>query len=123
MKGSTLRNFHVPLPDDVYKQPHAEAERSQQPATALARAAIAWWLQQRRKATLHEAICAYAAQYAGTAADVDQALEAASVEHLLAEEEDVLLHRECSHLGEMIDAWPPTWYGSARGAWFAALVA
>jgi hypothetical protein len=75
MKGTTLRNFHVPLPDDLYKQLQAEAKRSQHPTTALARDAIMWWLQQRRKAALHEAICAYAAQYAGTAADVDQALE------------------------------------------------
>jgi len=89
MKGTTLRNFHVPLPDDLYKQLHAEAERYQQPATALARDALTWWLRQCRKAALHEAICAYAAQYAGTAADLDQALEAAAVEHLLAEEEDV----------------------------------
>jgi hypothetical protein len=89
MKRTTLRNFHVPLPDDLYEQLHAEAERSQQPATALARDAITWWLQQRRKATLREAICAYAAQHAGSAADLDPALEAASVEHLLAEKEDV----------------------------------
>jgi hypothetical protein len=87
MQKTTLRNFHVPLPDDLYKLLHAEAQRSQQPATALARDAIAWWLQQRQKAALHEAICAYAAHYAGTAADLDQALEAASVEHLLAEED------------------------------------
>ena len=87
MKRATLRNFHVPLPDDLYKQLHAEAKRSQQPATALARDAIAWWLQQRHKAALHEAISAYAAQCAGTAADLDQALETAAVEHLLAEEE------------------------------------
>jgi hypothetical protein len=89
MQRTTLRNFHVPLPDDLYKLLHAEAKRSKQPATALARDAIAWWLQQRRKAALHEAICAYATQYAGTAADLDQALEAASVEHLLAEEEEI----------------------------------
>ena len=86
MKRTALRNFHVPLPDDLYKLLHTEAKRSQQPATALARDAIAWWLRQRQKAALHETICAYAAQYAGTAADLDQAFEAASVEHLLAEE-------------------------------------
>jgi hypothetical protein len=88
MQRTTLRNFHVPLPDDLYKLLHAEAKRSKQPATALARDAIAWWLQQRRKAALHEAICAYATQYAGTAADLDQAFETASVEHLLVEEEE-----------------------------------
>jgi predicted transcriptional regulator len=84
-----LRNFHVPLSDELYKQLRAEAERSQQAATALARDAIAWWLQQRQKAALDESIRAYAAQGAGTPADVDQALEAASVDHLLDAEEDL----------------------------------
>jgi len=89
MKKNLLRNFHVPLSDELYKQLRAEAERSQQAATALARYAIAWWLQQRQKAALDESIRAYAAQGAGTPADVDQALEAASVDHLLDAEEDL----------------------------------
>ena len=89
MKKNLLRNFHVPLPEELYKQLRAEAERSQQSATALARYAIAWWLQQRQKAALDESIRAYAAQGAGTPADVDQALEAAAVDHLLDEEEDI----------------------------------
>jgi hypothetical protein len=33
MQRTTLRNFHVPLPDDLCKQLHAEAKRFQQPAT------------------------------------------------------------------------------------------
>ena len=89
MKKNLWRNFHVPLSEELYKQLRAEAERSQQSATALARYAIAWWLQQRQKAALDESIRAYAAQGAGTHADVDQALEAASVDHLLDEEEDI----------------------------------
>jgi hypothetical protein len=88
MSKAALRNFHVPLPNDLYEQLRAEAERAQQPATTLARHAIAWWLQQRQKATLHDSIRAYAAHYAGTAADLDPALEAAAVEHLLATEDD-----------------------------------
>ena len=89
MKKNLWRNFHVPLSEELYKQLRAEAERSQQSATALARYAIAWWLQQRQKAALDESIRAYAAQGAGTPADVDQALEAASVDHLLDAEEDI----------------------------------
>jgi len=89
MKKNLWRNFHVPLSEELYKQLRAEAERSQQSATALARYAIAWWLQQRQKAALDESIRAYAAQGAGTPADVDQALEAASVDHLLDAEEDL----------------------------------
>ena len=89
MKKNLWRNFHVPLSEELYKQLRAEADRSQQSATALARYAIAWWLQQRQKAALDESIRAYAAQGAGTPADVDQALEAASVDHLLDAEEDL----------------------------------
>ncbi len=89
MKKNLWRNFHVPLSEELYKQLRAEAERSQQAATALARYAIAWWLQQRQKAALDESIRAYAAQGAGTPADVDQALEAAAVDHLLDAEEDL----------------------------------
>ena len=89
MKKNLWRNFHVPLSEELYNQLRAEADRSQQSATALARYAIAWWLQQRQKAALDESIRAYAAQGAGTPADVDQALEAAAVDHLLDEEEDI----------------------------------
>lgn len=89
MKKIPLRNFHVPLSEELYKQLRAEADRSQQSATALARYAIAWWLQQRQKAALDESIRVYAAQSAGTPADLDQELEAASVDHLLDEEEEI----------------------------------
>jgi len=89
MKKNLWRNFHVLLSEELYKQLRAEAERSQQSATALARYAIAWWLQQRQKAALDESIRAYAAQCAGTPADLDQELEAASVDHLLDAEEDI----------------------------------
>ena len=89
MKKIPLRNFHVPLSEELYKQLRAEADRSQQSATALARDAIAWWLQQRQQAALDESIRAYAAQGAGTSVDLDQELEAASVDHLLDEEEEI----------------------------------
>ena len=89
MPTKLLHHFHVPLPDDLYHELRAEADRSQQPATALVRQAIELWLQQRQKAALHEAIAAYAAECAGTDADLDEELEAASVEHLLAEEGEI----------------------------------
>ena len=37
----------------------------------------------QKRTDLHEAIAAYAAEYAGTPIDLDEELEAASVEHLL----------------------------------------
>jgi predicted transcriptional regulator len=82
-----LHNFHVPLPEDLYRELRAEAKRAQQPATVVARHAIAQWLQQQQKATLHERIRAYAEQHAGTLVDLNLDLEHASVEHLLAEED------------------------------------
>jgi aryl-alcohol dehydrogenase-like predicted oxidoreductase len=89
MKKTPLRNFHVPLSEELYNQLRAEAERSRQSAIALARYAMAWWLQQQQKAVLDENIRAYAAQGAGTPADLDQELEAASVDHLLDEEKGI----------------------------------
>jgi hypothetical protein len=78
-------NFHVPLPEDLYRLLRAEAERRQQPATVLARHAIAWWLEQCEQEALHDQIRAYAEQHAGTEADFDADLEQATVEHLLEE--------------------------------------
>ena len=40
-----MKNFHVPLPEQTYTRLRAEAERTQAPATALAREAIEWWLR------------------------------------------------------------------------------
>jgi predicted transcriptional regulator len=87
MKDSNLRNFHVPLPEDLYGRLREEAGRTRKPATVLARYAIEDWLEQREKAELREAIAAYAAQRAGTEHDLNEDLEQASIEHLLAEEE------------------------------------
>lgn len=89
MKKTALRNFHVPLPDPLYRALQEEAVRSKQPATMLARQAIELWLQKRQKAALHEAIAAYAARYAGTDADLDEAIEAASVEDWLTAGEEM----------------------------------
>jgi predicted transcriptional regulator len=88
METTRTRNFHVPLPDDVYEELRTEADRSRTPATVLARRAIESWLQQRRKALQHHAIAEYATRYAGSEADLDEGLEAASGEHLHAEFED-----------------------------------
>jgi predicted transcriptional regulator len=75
----TLRNFHLPLPEDLYRALRDEAAAVKQPATAIARQAIEAWLRERRKAALREAIAAYATEHGGTAADLDPALEAAGV--------------------------------------------
>jgi predicted transcriptional regulator len=79
-----MRNFHLPLPDEVYRDLREEAERSSKPATALARQAIELWLYHRRKLARHESIAAFAAEHAGSRLDLDTDLEAASLQHLVA---------------------------------------
>jgi hypothetical protein len=87
MPASTLRNLHVPLPEPLYRRLRAAAERVHRPATELAREAIDQWLAQSQKAAIHDAITSYAAACAGTHADLDPALEASAVEHLLDQDE------------------------------------
>jgi hypothetical protein len=82
-----MRNFHLPLPDEVYSGLRAEAERTSKPATALAREAIELWLRHRRKLARHEAIAEFASEHAGSHWDLDTDLEIASTEHLIATDE------------------------------------
>ncbi len=77
-----MKNFHLPLPEHTYAQLRAEAERTQVPATTLARDAIDDWLRQQAREARHAAIAAYAADMADTAFDLDPDLEAAGIERL-----------------------------------------
>lgn len=77
-------SLHVPLPRALFDELAAEARRSGEPATRLARRAIELWLEARRKLTLHRDIAAYAAAEAGGPADLDEDLEAAAIESLVA---------------------------------------
>ena len=76
------RSILVPLPDDLYRALQAEAASSKKPASAVAREAIAHWLEMRRHARIDEAVLAYASAVAGTTDDLDPELEAASLEKL-----------------------------------------
>jgi predicted transcriptional regulator len=78
-----MKNFHLPLPDEIYAQLRAEAERMQVPATALAREALDCWLLQQVRKARQDAIKAYAAEMAGTPIDLDSDLESAAIEHLV----------------------------------------
>jgi len=82
IRGITMvRNFHLPLPDPLYQRLRSAAERAHQPATTIARYAIDSWLRQQQQLMVREAIAAYAADVAGTPADLDEQFEAASLEH------------------------------------------
>jgi len=74
--------LHVPLPEPLYRRLRDAAARAHQPATVVARNAIEAWLRQQRRAFVREAIASYAAKMAGTPADFDPDLEAASLESL-----------------------------------------
>jgi len=76
------KNLHVPLPELVYRALREEAAALKRPATAVAREAIESWLRDRRKMALRESIAAYAAEHAGTAADLDPSLEQAGLDTL-----------------------------------------
>ena len=78
-----MKNFHLPLPEQTYAQLRAEAERTQVPATILAREAIDLWLRYQLRAARHAAIAAYAKEAAGTNLDLDRDLGSAAIEHLV----------------------------------------
>jgi hypothetical protein len=77
-----LRNFHLPLPEQIYTLLRAEAERTRVPATTLAREAIDSWLKDQARKARHDAIAAYAGEVAGTELDLDRDLESAGIDHL-----------------------------------------
>lgn len=83
IEARVMKNFHLPLPDQTYTQLRAEAERTQVPATILAREAIDMWLRHQLRAARHAAIAAYAAEMAGSEFDLDPRLESAGIEHLI----------------------------------------
>jgi len=81
------KNFHLPLDPKLYRELRQEAERSELPATVIAREAIASYLQERRRAALHDELASYVRDVAGTTEDLDEDLERATVEHLTDEDE------------------------------------
>lgn len=82
MPKTIQRNFHVPLPTELYHELKEESERLERPATVLAREAIASYLEARKRQVLAGEIAAYAAAQAGSETDLDEDLEAAGLEHV-----------------------------------------
>ena len=78
-----MKNFHLPLPEQTYMGPRAEAERAGVPATTLAREAVDSWLRQQRRKARHDVIAAFAAETAGAHLDLDTDLESVGIQHLL----------------------------------------
>ena len=78
-----MKNFHLPLPEQIYIRLRAEAARTQVPATILAREAVDLWLRQQARKARQDAITVYATEMAGTTFDLDTDLESAGIEHLV----------------------------------------
>jgi predicted transcriptional regulator len=70
------------LPGALHDRLRAVATRSKRPTTSLAREAIEAWVEERERQAVHEAITTYATEMAGTAANLDEDLEQAAIEHL-----------------------------------------
>jgi hypothetical protein len=83
VRAELMKNFHLPLPEETYTRLRAEAERTQVPATTLAREALDWWLRQQARKATQDAIATYAAEMAGTPLDLDAHLESSAIEHLV----------------------------------------
>ena|SRR5688572_9208268 len=81
--SKAMKNLHLPLPESLHRRLHEEAHRAGRPATELAREAIDRWLGELRKMRVREEIARYAAEHAGSTADLDPTLEKAGIEELL----------------------------------------
>ena len=84
---STLRNFHVPLSEELYRQLRAQADKVKRPAVELARTAIESFLRELERQKLLGDILNYAAANAGGSGDLDEELEGAAIEFLFGEEQ------------------------------------
>ena len=87
MKTMTAKahNFHVPLPEPVYRRLKNVAAQQRRPATQLVKQAVEYWLTEQERLAVHEEIAAYAADMAGSSDDLDPLLEAAATELLVDE--------------------------------------
>ena len=83
MAESVTRNFHLPLPDEIYQSIRSEAQRQRRPATMVVREVLEQWLARQRAEAIHLDISNYAAKHAGTRVDLDPSLEAAGIETLV----------------------------------------
>ncbi len=84
--ASAKTNLHVPLPAELNQKLRAEARRSGQPATEIAREGIRVVLESRRRQAIREEIKAYAQKIAGSKDDLDTEMESAAIDMLESEE-------------------------------------
>lgn len=78
-----MKHLHLPLSESLHAALMREAQASGQAATALVREAIEKLLAERKRQALDAALESYIQAESGGPNDLDEELEAASVEHLL----------------------------------------
>ena len=80
MSAISTKNFHLPLPADTYRALRRAAEKLGEPATSIARTAIAEWLERQRRCAVEEGIAEYALAVAGSRDDLDPDFERAGID-------------------------------------------
>ena len=80
-----MKNFHVPLPEELYDRLRVLSRDRGRPATVLVRDAVAEWIDRAEQERIAQEIAEYAAAEAGGPNDLDEALERASLDHLADE--------------------------------------
>ena len=82
MTRPTRHNFHLPLPEGLYRRLQRESQRTGAPATRVVREALELHLRDREREAVHEGLTEYVARMAGTGVDLDEDLAEAALEAL-----------------------------------------
>jgi hypothetical protein len=80
---SATKNFHLPLPEELYDELRSCAREVGQPATRFAQELMRAGLDDWRRALRRREIAAYAQQVAGSSEDLDPELERAGIQELV----------------------------------------
>jgi hypothetical protein len=76
----SIKKMNLPLPASLHEAIVSEARRQRIPATRLVRSVLKRWLAERRRAQRAEEIRRFAEAHAGSELDLDEELEAATLE-------------------------------------------
>jgi hypothetical protein len=80
--ASATKNFHLPMPEELYDELRSAAREVDQPATRFAQALMRAGLDDWRRTRRRLAVAAYARQVAGSTEDLDPELERAGIQAL-----------------------------------------
>jgi len=80
-----MKNFHLPLPEDLDGDLRGYARAVGKPATLVAREALAEYLKAKRREKTRDEVEDWARAHARGPADLDEALEDAGVESMEGE--------------------------------------